>query len=66
MQKLLFFLFCVVSISNAQTKNLTGEVSNTLNIPLENANVIANPTDANQQLKFAIADNKDVIIRNTK
>ena len=58
MQKLLFFLFCIVSIGSAQTKTLTGVVSDTLNIPLENANVIANPTGANQQLKFAIADNK--------
>ena len=45
-------------LSFSQTKTLTGVVSDTLNIPLENANVIANPTGANQQLKFAIADNK--------
>ena len=58
MQKIFFLLFSIVSLSYAQTKTLTGVVSDTLKIPLENANVIANPTGANQQLKFAIADNK--------
>ena len=58
MQKFLFLLFFTSFSSFSQTKNLTGVVSDTLSIPLENANVIANPTGANQQLKFAIADNK--------
>ena len=39
-------------------KTITGVVHDTLNIPLENANVIAKPFNANEQLKFAIADNK--------
>jgi hypothetical protein len=33
-------------------------VSDTLNIPLESANVIAKPLQNNAQLKFAVADNK--------
>ena len=54
--RLLLFLIC--SISFSQTKNFTGVVSDTLNIPLESANVIARPLQDNAQLKFAIADNK--------
>ncbi|MCL9808019.1 TonB-dependent receptor [Flavobacterium luminosum] len=53
---LLFFLFSVYSFS--QTTTITGIVSDTLNKPLENANIIANPFDTKVQLKFAIADNK--------
>ncbi|WP_394757916.1 carboxypeptidase-like regulatory domain-containing protein, partial [Flavobacterium sp.] len=45
-------------ISYSQTKTITGVISDTLNIPLENANIIAKPYQANEQLKFAIADNK--------
>lgn len=61
MQKFLVYILVLFTSFNtiiAQTKNLTGVVSDTLNIPLENANVIAKPFGANAQLKFAIADNK--------
>ena len=58
MPKFLFFFFFINLLSFSQTKNFTGVISDTLNFPLENANIIANPIGANQQLKFAIADNK--------
>ena len=45
-------------ITYSQTRTITGVISDTLNIPLENANIIAKPYQANEQLKFAIADNK--------
>ena len=50
---LFFFNFCI-----SQTRTVTGVISDTINNPLEGANIIANPFEANQQLKFAIADNK--------
>ncbi len=56
--KLVFLFLFLFSISYSQTKIVTGVVSDTLNRPLENANIIANPFQANQELKFAIADNK--------
>jgi hypothetical protein len=37
---------------------MTGIVSDTLNNPLESANVIAKPLQENASIKFAIADNK--------
>jgi hypothetical protein len=58
MRKLLLLFLLISSLIQAQTKTLTGIVADSLNIPLENANIIANPFDANAQLKFAIADNK--------
>lgn len=58
MPKFLFFFFFINLLSFSQTKNFTGVISDILNFPLENANIIANPIGANQQLKFAIADNK--------
>lgn len=54
---LLLSLFLSVN-SISQTKILTGIVSDTLNIPLENANIIASPFTKEAQLRFAIADNK--------
>lgn len=45
-------------ISYAQTKIITGSIADTLNVPLQNANIIAKPYQPNQQLKFAIADHK--------
>ena len=54
-----FFLMLFVSfISYSQTKTITGIVLDTLNKPLENANVIAKPLQEKAQIKFAIADNK--------
>ena len=52
------FLFFISILSYSQTHSLTGVVSDTLNIPLESANVIAKPLQNNAQLKFAVADNK--------
>ncbi|MBM6500675.1 hypothetical protein [Flavobacterium macrobrachii] len=58
MQKiLLFLLFSTFSFS--QTHTITGVVSDSLNNPLESANIIALPKSENAQLKFAIADNKE-------
>jgi hypothetical protein len=51
---LLFFYL----LSYSQTKTITGVVSDTLNSPLENANIIAKPFQTTEQLKFTIADNK--------
>jgi len=54
-----FLLFIFLSfISSAHSQTLTGVVSDTLNTPLENANVIAKPLQEKATLKFAIADNK--------
>lgn len=58
-KQIIFYLVLFASfISYSQTKILIGVISDTLDIPLENANIIANPYDSDQQLKFAIADNK--------
>ncbi|MCZ8329821.1 MAG: hypothetical protein O9282_00765 [Flavobacterium sp.] len=55
-----FFLFIFFSsLSFSQTHTITGVVSDTLNNPLESANIIALPKSENAQLKFAIADNKE-------
>ena len=51
---ILFFYF----ISFVQSQTITGVVADTLNKPLESANIIAISSDKNVQLKFAIADNK--------
>jgi hypothetical protein len=53
---ILIFFCCSTSIGFSQ--KLTGVVSDTLNNPLENANVIAKPLQEKATLKFAIADNK--------
>lgn len=52
---LLFFLFSVAAFSQ---RTITGTVSDTLNSPLESANVMAKPLQENASIKFAIADNK--------
>ncbi|WP_310556088.1 TonB-dependent receptor [Flavobacterium sp.] len=57
-QIILLLVLFASFISHSQTKTITGVVSDTLNIPLESANVIAKPLQPNFSLKFAIADNK--------
>lgn len=42
----------------AQTRVVTGVVADSLNNPLENANIIAKPLSENANLRFAISDNK--------
>ena len=54
----LFLALLFSTFALAQTHTLTGVVSDTLNIPLESANIIAKPLQENAQLKFAITDNK--------
>ena len=55
----IILIFLLVSfLFNANAQTITGTVSDTLNKPLESANVIAISSDKNAQLKFAIADNK--------
>lgn len=56
MLKILFLFICAFSFS--QTHTITGVVSDSINNPLESANIIAKPLQENAQLKFAIADNK--------
>ena len=53
---LLLFLF--ISISAFSQKTITGVVSDSLNQPLESANLIANPLQEKAGIKFAMADNK--------
>ncbi|HQA73508.1 carboxypeptidase-like regulatory domain-containing protein, partial [Flavobacterium sp.] len=57
MPRILFFLL-FTSFSFSQTKTITGVVSDTINNPLESANIIALPKSEKGSLKFAIADNK--------
>lgn len=52
--QLLFLLFTLFSF--AQEKTIIGVVTDTLNQPLERANVIAKPLQENASLKFSIAD----------
>ena len=56
MRFLIFLLFTLVSFS--QTQTLNGTIQDTLNSPLESANVIAKPLQEKANIKFAIADNK--------
>ena len=56
MYKYLFVFLSTFSFS--QTKTITGAVSDTINNPLESANIIALPKSDKGSLKFAIADNK--------
>lgn len=58
MPKLLFSLLLICTFSFSQTKTITGVVSDTINNPLESANIIALPKSEKGSLKFAIADNK--------
>lgn len=51
-----FLLFSSVCFSQIQV--LTGTIQDTLNLPLESANVIAKPLHEKAGVKFAIADNK--------
>jgi hypothetical protein len=53
---LLLFLF--ISFSVFSQKSITGVVSDTLNQPLESANLIAKPLQEKAGIKFAMADNK--------
>ena len=57
MLKHLIFLF-LFSFQFSYSQTLTGVVSDTLNKPLENANVIAKPLQEKATLKFSIADNR--------
>jgi hypothetical protein len=53
------YLFLLIStFSFSQTHTITGVVSDSINNPLESANIIAKPLQENAQLKFAIADNR--------
>ncbi|WP_298142544.1 carboxypeptidase regulatory-like domain-containing protein [Flavobacterium sp.] len=52
------FLFLSAEKTYSQTKTLLGIVSDSLNTPLENANVLAKSLTEKPAIKFAIADNK--------
>ncbi len=56
MYNYIFLLFALLGYS--QTKTLSGKVVSTEEKPLNNANILAKPTDTNKSIKFAIA-NKD-------
>ena len=52
-------LFLLISLSAfSQKKTITGVVSDSLNKPLESANLIAKPLQEKVGFKFAMADNK--------
>lgn len=55
MLRILIFL---ISFSAFSQRTITGTVSDTLNAPLESANVIAKPLQENATIKFSIADHK--------
>lgn len=57
-QTVLVVLLFTSYISSSQTLTITGVITDALNIPLESANIIANPLQEKAGLKFAIADNK--------
>ena len=57
-QTVLVILLFTSYISSSQTLTITGVITDALNIPLESANIIANPLQEKAELKFAIADNK--------
>jgi hypothetical protein len=57
MRKLLYLLF-LISLSAFSQKTITGVVSDSLNQPLESANLIAKPLQDKAGIKFAMADNK--------
>ncbi len=57
-QTTIFTLLFVSFLSYAQTKTITGTITDTLKKPLESANIIAIPLEKTADLKFAIADNK--------
>ena len=51
-------LFLLISLSAFSQKTITGVVSDSLNQPLESANLIAKPLQEKTGIKFAMADNK--------
>lgn len=51
-------LFLLISLSAFSQKTITGVVSDSLNQPLESANLIAKPLQEKAGIKFAMADNK--------
>ena len=51
-------LFLLISLSTFSQKTITGVVSDSLNQPLESANLIAKPLQEKVGFKFAMADNK--------
>lgn len=51
-------LFLLISLQFFFQKIITGTIADTLNKPLESANVIAKPLQEKAGIKFAIADNK--------
>lgn len=53
-----FLLFFLITFSSFSQKTITGIVADTLNKPLESANIIAKPLQEKAGVKFAIADNK--------
>ncbi|WP_432672639.1 carboxypeptidase regulatory-like domain-containing protein [Flavobacterium sp. SM2513] len=55
---LLSFSLFIISLSAFSQKTITGVVSDTLNQPLESANLIAKPLQEKAGIKFAMADNK--------
>jgi hypothetical protein len=57
MPKYLFLLLFTTTFF-AQTKTITGVISDDANKPLESANVIAKPLTEKASIKFSIADNK--------
>ncbi|OYQ33204.1 hypothetical protein CHU92_13150 [Flavobacterium cyanobacteriorum] len=58
MHKFLLLLLLFNSIVYSQSISFTGTVSDTLNAPLESANVIARPLKEGVPMRFAIADHK--------
>jgi hypothetical protein len=54
-KSLLFFL--LISLSAFSQKTITGVISDTLNQPLESANLIAKPLQEKAGIKFAITEN---------
>ena len=51
-------LFLLISLSVFSQKTITGVVSDSINQPLESANLIAKPLQEKAGIKFAMADNK--------
>ncbi len=51
-------LFLLISLSTFSQKTITGVVSDSINQPLESANLIAKPLQEKAGIKFAMADNK--------
>jgi hypothetical protein len=55
---LLSFSLFIISLSAFSQKTITGVVSDSINQPLESANLIAKPLQEKAGIKFAMADNK--------